>query len=205
MSNTHTKFLRSLAATSARRQRDKEISMLTPDQRKMQAEMQKAQQRFAQDVASGVAVALDRFKVTLEIGDLVVYAPPIDSVYQIMDIKPLLDPRQPAGLVQMILSCTLPIYLPVMQATGNLIKCGHVPTAAQAETNGGATGAGAVENGAPPADGDGVADHVPASNGNGAGAAAAVTEEHPKAPEPAATTGPRRIDDTRIPDDEPIT
>jgi hypothetical protein len=153
--------------------------------------VQHAMAQFARDVASGVAVPLDRFRNAITVGDLVLYDPPIPTVFQVESIEPVLDPRQPAGMICLAVTVKLPIYIPVMQATGNLIKVGHVPTGEEAGSDGQGTGAATP---AIPAGDQPMSDQPPAATGE----ASAVATAPSTAP---STSGPELVI-RRIPDDE---
>jgi len=69
----------------------------------------------------------DRFGVPIRPGQHVLYRPEIDVVYQVLDVKPILDPRMPTGSVQLVLTVTMPLVLGTQQPIGRLIAIGTPP------------------------------------------------------------------------------
>lgn len=62
-----------------------------------------AMQRFQRDVASGVVGPKDRFGARLNPGDMVIFQPETDLVFDVMDVKPNFSPGVPPGVVDVIL------------------------------------------------------------------------------------------------------
>lgn len=84
---------------------------------------------FARAVAEGVVGARDRFGNPIKRGHMVTYrAVEADPVYEVVDIAPILDPRQP-NMVRVTLAATLPLRVFVNQSTQVLTVIGTVPTA----------------------------------------------------------------------------
>lgn len=85
-----------------------------------------AAQRAQAKVQSGVIPPRDRFGNAIQPGDLVVYHPPVDLVFQVKDVKPVMDPRAPQGLVNVVLVVEVPVGVNVSQVTGNFIRVGRI-------------------------------------------------------------------------------
>lgn len=86
------------------------------DERFKQEQMKRAQADFARAVQQGMVAPIDRFGNRVRPGMRVLYRPPFDLVYEVDAITPLLDPRQPAGLVTLMLSVkAFPVVVPVGQ------------------------------------------------------------------------------------------
>lgn len=115
---------------------------------------QRARQMMSQQGRSAEAAAAmarlagteepkDRFGQPIRVGDLVVYRPPQDDVFQIVEVQrtSAVNPTAPPGIVTIVLSATFPVHANVLQRIGNMIRCGHVQgeaeaAAMQAEANG---------------------------------------------------------------------
>lgn len=66
----------------------------------------------------------DRFGVPLKIGDYVLFRPFMDPVCQVVDIKPVIDPRAPAGLVTVVLQAVIPMHVPINLPNQQMIALG---------------------------------------------------------------------------------
>ena len=95
------------------------------------AHLKQQQAAFARAASS--AEPTDRFGQPLREGDLIVYAPPIDMVFQIVEVQrtSALDPRAPAGLVNLLVTATFPITINAMQPVSNIIRVGRTHSAEQ--------------------------------------------------------------------------
>lgn len=56
-----------------------------------------------------VAPPCDRIMQPIKKGQLVVFKADNDPIFEVLDVKPVMDPRQPPGLVQVTLAATLVI------------------------------------------------------------------------------------------------
>ena len=94
-----------------------------------------AQQRraFAQAVTSGQAAVLDRLAQPVAKGALVLWRPPHDLIYEVVDVAPVLDPRQPPGLVQLTLMSTAPVTFYAGQPAMSLVVIGQQHAEGHAE------------------------------------------------------------------------
>lgn len=54
--------------------------------------------QFANMMASGEVTLVDRMGAPVQVGDLVLLSMPDPPMGRVVDIKPIVDPRQPAGL-----------------------------------------------------------------------------------------------------------
>jgi len=104
---------------------------------------------FAQDFASGRAAVLDRFATAVKPHDLVLWHPPHDLVYEVVQIDPILNPapNQPIGMIQVTLTMTAPVQFLARQPAMSMVIVGHQHAPDQAEL---ATPAGTSENAPPP-------------------------------------------------------
>ncbi len=69
----------------------------------------------------------DRFGNVIQKGMRVIYHPPHDLVYEVLDVKPVLDPRAPQGMCQMVLSVTFPLVAPSNQPIMELLAISAGP------------------------------------------------------------------------------
>lgn len=90
-----------------------------------QQHLAKLRRDFAAAIATGQAKCLDRFSQPLETGCLVVWKTPEDLVWLVKDVKPLLDPKQPPGLVEMTLTLTVPVLFRVNEPITPMIRVGQ--------------------------------------------------------------------------------
>jgi hypothetical protein len=93
------------------------------EERKRAAAFAGAQQ-FAAGVRSGEVPALDRFGQPLVVGSFVLYHPSVDLMFQVTEVKPVLDPRAPTGLVTVTLAVEIPITLKAGLAQMALVRLG---------------------------------------------------------------------------------
>lgn len=97
-------------------------------QARQQFQMQQELRKFVQAFQAGQTAPVDRFGNRIAAGALVVWKPPIDMVYQVTDVKPVLDPRA-AGWVTLTLQLTSPVNVMSGRPTDSLIIVGHVEDA----------------------------------------------------------------------------
>lgn len=71
--------------------------------------------------------AKDRFGTPIVKGSNVLYDPEIPLVFQVVDAKPILDPRAPTGSVQIVLVCQVPLTIPGGHPIGRLLSLGVAP------------------------------------------------------------------------------
>lgn len=100
--------------------------------REQQFQDAQLRRQFAQAFASGSIKAIDRIGQPIETGALVMYRPPFDLIYEVHDVKPVLDPRQPVGVVQAVLSCSVPVLLQVNTPVMAMIRVGTQQAPGQA-------------------------------------------------------------------------
>jgi len=74
----------------------------------VQAQREFVLRQFAAQVANGQASAIDRINQKIEVGSLVVYRPPCDLIFEVLDIAPVLNPNEPPGKIKLVLSTILP-------------------------------------------------------------------------------------------------
>jgi len=88
-------------------------------------------QDFARLVAAEEFTALDRLGNKIIKGSLVAYRTPFDTIFTVMDIAPVMDPRAPVPMVRLTLSAAFPITCRVNQSEMPLIWCGQMMTPEQ--------------------------------------------------------------------------
>ncbi len=88
------------------------------------ARIEFAKRKVQQDLASGRAAPLDRFAAPIRKGSLVMWTPPYPLVFQVDEVTSVLDPRAPAGLVQVNLSVTVPAQLAIGQPAMSMVVVG---------------------------------------------------------------------------------
>lgn len=98
-----------------------------------QVELERVRRTFAAGVATGEITGLDRFGHRLTMGSLALFRPPNDLVFEVTEVKPILDPRAPVGLVQLTLVAKCPVTMKVNEPAGNIVRVGEV--AAKAMTD----------------------------------------------------------------------
>jgi len=88
---------------------------------------------FARAVAEGVVGAKDRFGNAIQRGCMVTYrAVEADPVFEVVDVAPILDPRQP-NMVKITISTIIPLRVPINQPVQTLMVVGMVPKASEQE------------------------------------------------------------------------
>lgn len=85
-----------------------------------------AQQRaaFARQLQAGTVNVLDRLAAPIRKGDLVIWQPPFDLVFNVLDVGPNLDPNVPPGVVRVVLQATVPLDVPAGQPQMKMIRVG---------------------------------------------------------------------------------
>ena len=91
-----------------------------------QQQIAEGQRQFAAALASGDQRAMpkDRFGVAIAPGRLLLYRPPQDLIFKVVDVAPVLDPRMRPGLVTIKLLCEVPITVGVQGPIANAICIG---------------------------------------------------------------------------------
>jgi hypothetical protein len=84
-----------------------------------------ARRQFAQQAEDGQITARDRFGRVIAPGALVLWTPPYPLIYEVLNVTPLLDPRVPPGLVQIVLTATAPLNVAANQAQIGLVVVGR--------------------------------------------------------------------------------
>lgn len=64
-----------------------------------QARLSVAQQQFASQVHAGHVSARDRFGNPVQVGSLIVWHADIDTVWEVVAVRPVLDPSKPPGFL----------------------------------------------------------------------------------------------------------
>ena len=80
--------------------------------------------QFAAGVHNGSGRIRDRFGHVLAPGEAVLFSPAMAQVFQIADLQPVVDPRLPAGLVQVVLIPIEPVLVRAEQPQAELV---HLP------------------------------------------------------------------------------
>jgi len=96
-------------------------------QQQIAKQIQHAFAAFAGDWAAGKVRVLDRFAVAIKKGDLVLWTPPHQLVYEVVDVQPILQPiaNQPIGQVQITLELKAPVVFMVEQPAMGVVVVGH--------------------------------------------------------------------------------
>jgi len=132
---------------------------MTDQQRAFQDELRKARKQFANAIAAGQVHVLDRFNNGLKPGQKVLYRPPFDLIFDVVDVAPVFDLNMPPGAMTVTLTVTLPIKVMANQTQGGMIVLAEMPDAPAQTTDSEATGPAKVQ-------GDGAVDDRP-HEGNG--------------------------------------
>lgn len=87
---------------------------------------QSQQGRLAEQARAMAVTAppIDRFGVPLTPKDLVLYRPPMDLIFRVEDVKPVVDPRAPPGMVTLVLSVVTTVHVPAGQPQINMVVVG---------------------------------------------------------------------------------
>jgi len=95
------------------------------DREQAQRELGQQLQKFARLLNEGKTGMIDRFGVKLGVGAYVVYAPPHDLIFEVLDVAPVLDMSRPAGYIKLKLVAETTIEFIAGQRAMNVIKCGE--------------------------------------------------------------------------------
>ena len=93
-------------------------------QGQQQREAAKLQQEFARALSAGQAGVLDRFGQKIEPGTLLLFHPPYDYVYTVVDVAPVLAPNVPPGYVRLTLELKMQATVPVNQPQMTMVSVG---------------------------------------------------------------------------------
>lgn len=96
-------------------------------EQRMRMERARAAQSFAQAVSNGEAPPRDRFGVAVTPGTRLLYRPNVDMIFDVVDVRPVLDPRMGPGFVTIILQASAPITCRVDQPLVSMIVVGMMP------------------------------------------------------------------------------
>jgi len=78
------------------------------------------------DAGDPQGLARDRFGVPIAKGDLVTYRPGMDLVFEVVDVKPVLDPRAPVGAVVVLLAVSVPLNTMANQPIAEILVVGDI-------------------------------------------------------------------------------
>lgn len=104
-------------------------------------EKKKAMRQFLDMLSSGTLTARDRFGNTIEIGHRVMLKTDVDLMFDVVAITPEMDPKAPAGILNVMLTATFPMAIRAGVPYAKVHIIGQAPTPAAAE------GTGADSNG----------------------------------------------------------
>lgn len=82
--------------------------------------------KILEQAGSRLPPVLDRMNNPIEVGDIVAYDAPLIPFFQVVDIKPIMDPNAPRGAVHIVLAATFPVQLMAGRPTANVIVVGVV-------------------------------------------------------------------------------
>ena len=68
----------------------------------------------------------DRFGSPMTKGSHVLFRPAVDVIYQIVDLKPILDPRAPVGTIQALLVAQIPVMFQAGQVHNEMVSLGDL-------------------------------------------------------------------------------
>lgn len=93
------------------------------EERRKHEQQAQARQAFAQALSAGDPHALprDRFGVAIRPGMKVLYRPNVDMIFDVVDVRPVLDPRLPPGVVTIVLQAAAPVSVRIGQPVINMI------------------------------------------------------------------------------------
>lgn len=78
--------------------------------------------RFQEAVQMGQVGAVDRLGVAILPGQRAIYAPPHDLMFDVKDVKPVLDPKFPPGTVLITLASVCTVMVMANQPQMNMIS-----------------------------------------------------------------------------------
>lgn len=87
-------------------------------------------QQFADAMRRGDIRVLDRLGQHVKPGNQIIFQSGIDTIYEVIDVRPILDPRQPQGLAKVSVAVTFDIPVPVNQPFPPLLVIGQAPAGA---------------------------------------------------------------------------
>lgn len=95
-------------------------------ERDQRARMQMERERFARAVGASIpqAMPLDRFGNGITPGGNVMYRPEVDLVFHVADVKPIMDPKVPPGMVGVRLTADFQLMVPFGQPLARMIAIG---------------------------------------------------------------------------------
>lgn len=115
-----------------------------------QKQMQEASRQFLQALSSGQANPLDRFQNIIQRGQKLLYKAPVDVLFDVVSITPVLDPNVPPGYLDVQLTVTFPVRVLANQQNQRMIVMQTSPAKEEEKPSDTATGA---TEATPPADG----------------------------------------------------
>lgn len=99
----------------------------TRQERRLTAEVAQAHQMLSALTGANLLQApRDRFGTALVVGQHVLFHPAVDVIYQIAELKPILDPRAPTGSIQCVLVASVPMGLMAGQVHQLLVALGDL-------------------------------------------------------------------------------
>ncbi len=70
-------------------------------------------------------VAVDRFGKLIEAGHLVMYRSNIDIIFEVVDVRPVLNPGAQMPMVQITMQAQFPVQAPAGSRTNEIVICGE--------------------------------------------------------------------------------
>ena len=86
-----------------------------------QAEIKK----FLTALSAGQAAPVDRFNRKIEVGQKILLSTPVDLVFDVVGIAPVLDPQAPPGLINVQVTVTVPITCQANRPAQNVVIIGE--------------------------------------------------------------------------------
>ena len=132
------------------------------DQRRQQEDHARNLRNFAAAFGRGQAKAMDRFGNEMREGDKMMIRFAIDPVVDVVSVNPVLDPKAPAGLIDVVCTVTFPLRVPAGQPYQgcNIIARRQETAVPAGSDNGKGPTLALVETSAP----EGTVDPVPTSD-----------------------------------------
>lgn len=88
--------------------------------------------KFLTALSAGQAAAVDRFNRKIEVGQKLLVSTPVDLVFDVVGIAPVLDPQAPPGLINVQVTVTVPITVQANRPAQNVIIIGEAAPQATA-------------------------------------------------------------------------
>ena len=85
------------------------------EQERQQQERARQMKSFAAAFGRGQANAVDRFGQIIRDGDKMMLRFQVDPIVDVMAVNPVLDPKAPAGLIDVMCTVTFPLRVPAGQ------------------------------------------------------------------------------------------